>query len=120
MISGSDQLIDPGAGNHTLQFLQSAGKDSLVLHVGGTELVSGFDVSKGDRLDLSTLFAESGINLGSDLGQIVGYVTVAEQSGATVIDYDPTRHSGGAVVAVLSGEDISMAHRPATDLFVLH
>jgi hypothetical protein len=35
MISGSDQLIDPGTGNHSIQFISGAADDTLVLHSGG-------------------------------------------------------------------------------------
>src|ERR1019366_3169736 len=60
-ITEPGQLVDPGAGSHTIQFLAGANADTLVLHSGGVDQVSGFDPGT-DVLDLRSLLAEADIN----------------------------------------------------------
>jgi hypothetical protein len=46
------------------------------------------------------LLAGTGIAL---TGALSGYLTIVDQSGAAVLNFDPTGHGGGSAVAVLHG-----------------
>ena len=61
-VAGSGQLVDPGIGNHTIQFLAGTSGDTLVLHESGVDQVSGFDPGT-DVLDLRSLLTEANVNL---------------------------------------------------------
>jgi hypothetical protein len=99
-ITASNQLIDPGAGDHSIQFLTGANADTLVLHAGGLDQVSGFDPGS-DVLDLRSLLNEA--NVRPDTATTGNYLTVADQDGAALVNFDPTGHGGGSTVAVLQG-----------------
>ena len=100
-ITGSDQLIDPGTGNYTMQFMSGATDDTLVLHSGGSDQVLGFDPTAGDMLDLRSLLSEAQVNIGSDFTQLGNYVSVTNINGSAAVMFDPTGHGGGSQVALL-------------------
>ena len=100
-ISGLGQLIDPGAGSHSIQFASGAANDTLVLHLGGSDQITGFDPAAGDVLDLRSLLSEAGVSLGGDLSQLANYVSVAAVNGSAQVLFDPTGHGGGSQVALL-------------------
>ncbi len=101
-VAGSAQMIDPGSGSHTIQFLASAGGDSLVLHMGGVDQVSGFDPGS-DVLDLGALAREANVDLNADFANLGHYLTVANQAGDALLRFDPSGQGGGVVVADLHG-----------------
>jgi plastocyanin len=101
-VTGSGQLIDPGVGSYTLQFLAGAIADTLVLHTGGVDHVFGFDPST-NFLDFSSLLSGANINLNGDLGALGSYATITDQGANAVVNFDPTGHGGGSPVAVLQG-----------------
>jgi hypothetical protein len=103
-IAGAGQLIDPGTDSQTIQFLAGAMDDTLVLHLGASDAISGFDPSAGDMLDLSALLAEAGVNLGGDISQLANYVSVTNVNGAAAISFDPTGQGGGSQVALLEND----------------
>jgi hypothetical protein len=41
-VTGSGQLIDPGASNKSIAFIAGASNDTLVLYAGGVDQISGF------------------------------------------------------------------------------
>ncbi len=61
--TGSNQTIDPGAGNHTIQFIAGGTSDTLVLHLVGSDQVLGFNPAAGDTLDLSALLREASMTV---------------------------------------------------------
>jgi hypothetical protein len=101
-ITGSNQLVDPGAGNHTIQFLACASADTLVLHTGGVDQVSGFDPAT-DVLALHSLLTRTGFNLIGDLSSLRGYLTVVDQGSDMLLNVRPTAPGGGETVPVLHG-----------------
>jgi hypothetical protein len=101
-VSSSDQLVDPGTGSFTIQFLPGTSKDTLVLHTGGTDQVSGFDPAS-DVLDLSALAAGTGLGLTGNLSALSNYVSVADQGGNAVVQFSSAGTGGGGTVAVLQG-----------------
>jgi hypothetical protein len=103
-ITGSGQLIDPGTGSHAIQFISGAANDTLVLHLGGSDQITGFDPAAGDVLDLKSLLSEAGVSLGSDLSQLANYVSVADVNGSAEVLFDPTGHGGGSQVALLAND----------------
>jgi hypothetical protein len=106
-ISGPDQLIDPGTGNHTIQFITGSGADTLVVHRGGVDQISGFDPTTG-VLDLRSLLSGTGVNL-TDYGSALNnYLTVVDQGTDAHLLFDPTGLGGGSTVAVLKGLSVSV------------
>jgi hypothetical protein len=101
-IAGSHQVIDPGAGSHTIQFLPSASADTLVLHASGVDQVSGFDPAT-DILDVSSLLTAANVDLNGDVAALSNYLTIADQGSDARVSFDPTGHGGGSTVAVLQG-----------------
>jgi T5SS/PEP-CTERM-associated repeat protein len=101
-VTSSDQLIDPGAGSFSIQFQVGATGDSLMLHNGGVDQVSGFDPST-DSLDVRGLLAGTGLALTGDVASLSGFLNVADQGGDALIRFDPTGQGGGSTVAVLQG-----------------
>jgi hypothetical protein len=112
-IAGSDRFIDLGVGNDTIAFAAGATSDTLLLHLGGSDLISGFDPSAGDTLDLSALLAEAGVNIGNDIAQLPNYVSVVNLNGSSAIVFDPTGQGGGSQVALLL-DGAGMAAQPLT------
>jgi hypothetical protein len=101
-ISGSHQLIDPGMGSFTIQFLAGANADTLVLHKGGVDQVSAFDPGT-DVLDLRSLLTGTVLDLTGNVAALGKYLTVADQGSDAVLRFDPTGQGGGSTVAVLQG-----------------
>jgi hypothetical protein len=101
-IAGSDQLIDPGAGDHTIEFLAGSGADTLVLHANAIDQVSGFDPAT-DVLDLHSLLTGTGLNLTASIAALSNDLTVVDQGNDTLLRFDPSGHGGGATIAVLQG-----------------
>ena len=58
-ISASNTVTDPGAGSYTINFAAGVSGDTLVLHSGGTDQITGFDPAAGDVLDLRSLLGEA-------------------------------------------------------------
>jgi hypothetical protein len=101
-VTSSDQLVDPGVGNFSIQFQSGATADTLVLHSGGVDQVSGFDPAS-DVLNVSSLLVGTGLGLAGDIANLSGYLTVADQGANAVVRFDPTGQGGGSTVAVLQG-----------------
>jgi hypothetical protein len=103
-ITGANQLVDPGAGAHTIQFASGATSDTLVLYQGSSDQVMGFDPSVGDKLDLSGMLAQAGVDVTSSSFQLSNYVSVQNDNGSAAVLFDPTGHSVGSQVALLVGD----------------
>jgi hypothetical protein len=101
-VTSSDQLIDPGAGSFSIQFQSGTAGDTLMLHNGGVDQVSGFDPST-DVLDVHALLAGTGLALSGDVASLSGFLNVTDQGGNALVSFDPTGHGGGGTVAVLQG-----------------
>jgi hypothetical protein len=101
-IAGSNQLINPGAGSYTIQFLAGASADTLVLGTGGVDQLSGFN-SGTDVLDFSSLLGAADVNLNGNFAALGNYVTIADQGADALVRFDPTGHGSGSTVAVLQG-----------------
>jgi phospholipase/lecithinase/hemolysin len=101
-VTSSDQLIDPGVGNFSIQFQSGSSADTLVLHSGGVDQVSGFDPAS-DVLNVSSLLVGTGLGLAGDIANLSGYLSVADQGTNAVVRFDPTGQGGGSTVAVLQG-----------------
>lgn len=99
-VTGTNQLIDPGMGNATIQFLPGASGD-LVLHAGGVDQVSDFDPG-ADALDFRALFSGAKIDLNGDIAALAQYVSITDQGNDAVVSFDPFL-PGGGLVAVLRG-----------------
>jgi hypothetical protein len=94
-------VIDPGAGNYKMQFLPGTSGDTVVLHVGGSDEISGFNMGAGDVLDLRTLIAETHLDLTTVAANIGSYVTVSDQGTNADLLFDPSGHGRGSMVAIL-------------------
>ena len=100
-ISASNSQIDPGAGSYRMQFLANSGNDTIMLHGGGSDAISGFNMAAGDSLDLRSLIAESHLDLTNVSANLEAYVTVSDQGANAALFFDPSGHGGGSVVAIL-------------------
>jgi hypothetical protein len=104
-VSTSEQLIDPGAGNHTIQFLAGTAGDTLVLRGNGVDQISGFDPTT-DVLDLRSLLSGTNAGLAGAVAALSNYLSVLDQGGDALLRFDPTGgagQGGGSTVAVLQG-----------------
>ena len=101
-ISQSNISTDPGVGNHTIQFLAGASADTLVLHTGGVDQVTGFNLGT-DVLDLRSVLSETGVNLNGSFAALSTYLTVTDQGSDALLSFNPTGSGGGYGVAVLHG-----------------
>jgi len=102
VVSASNISIDPGPGNHTIQFLAGATGDSLVPHFNGVDQISGFDPDT-DVLDLRSLLSEANVNLNGGMAALSRYLTVTDQGSDALISFDPAGHGGGTTIADLQG-----------------
>lgn len=102
VVSGSGETIDPGAGDHVIQFLPGAANDTLVVHKDWVSTISGFDPSAGDTISLRALLTEAKIDLGGDVSRLALYVSVTGLNGAALVKFDQFGQGGGSAVAVLS------------------
>jgi hypothetical protein len=100
VVPTSNAVIDPGTGSYTIQFIGGSSGDTLVLHAGGVDQVSGFD-STSDVLDLRSLLATATIDLIGGGANLSKYLTVVNQGADALVNFDPTGHSGGSTIAVL-------------------
>lgn len=101
-IDGSHQMIDPGPGSYTIQFLPNASDATLVLHAGGVDQVAGFDPVT-DVLDLRSLLAAANINLHGDVASLGSYAEITDRGSDALLTFDPTGYGGGSTLAVLLG-----------------
>ena len=101
-ITGSNQLIDPGTGSFTIQFIVGAGADTLVLHISGVDQVAGFDPTT-DVLDLRSLATGTGLDLTSNVTTPSTFVTVVDQGAERANSFRPHRTGRRRTVAVLQG-----------------
>jgi hypothetical protein len=101
-IATPNSVIDPGAGNHMIQFLTGSGGDTLVLHEGGLDQVLGFDPAT-DVLDLRSLLADGNVDPHGNIAALSNYLTIADQGADARVGFDPAGHGSGSMVAVLRG-----------------
>jgi hypothetical protein len=101
VITVSGSTIDAGTGARTIQFLAGAVNDTLVLHAGATDTISGFDLNAGNALDLRTLIAEAGITAPQSLLQLASQVTISTQGNDAVFTWQPSGQA--ATTLVLQG-----------------
>ncbi len=94
---GHGSNVDPGPGKYAIRFLAGAANETVVLHQGGVDTITGFDAGAGDRLSVRALIAEANI----DPAQLRSYLSVEPADGAVSVRFDPSGHGGGSVVAVL-------------------
>jgi hypothetical protein len=113
-VSTSNIVVDPGAGDNTIQFIAGAGGDTVMLHSGGTDQIGGFNLAGGDALNLSDLFAEAHLNVQDVLPNLNSYLTVVDQGTNASVLFDPLGHGGGTTVAVL--QNLGSAVTALTDL----
>jgi hypothetical protein len=110
-----ESVVDPGAGNGSIQFLAcGTSSNTLVLHTGGADHVSGFDPSS-DVLDLRSLLAEANVNLNGGSTRLSNYLTVTDQRANALLSFDPTGHGGGSTIAVLVGLGPAISFRACRD-----
>jgi hypothetical protein len=102
--TGSNQTIDPGAGDHTIQFISGGTADTLVLHLAGSDQVLGFNPGAGDTLDLTTLLSEANVNIVQATSQLGRFVSVVNDNGSAQVLFDPTGQGHGSQVASLIGD----------------
>ncbi|HTC11243.1 MAG TPA: DUF4214 domain-containing protein, partial [Acetobacteraceae bacterium] len=101
-ITGSEQLIDPGLGSHTIQFLAGASADTLVLHANAVDQIAGFD-PRTDVLDLRSLLSEANVDLNDHTAVLGKYLMITVRGSDALVSFDPTGHGGGSMVATLQG-----------------
>ncbi len=113
-ISASNSVTDPGAGSFMIQFATGVSDDTLVLHSGGTDQITGFNPAAGDVLDLRSLLAGAQLTAQDVLSNLGSYFTIADQGADAVLLFDPLGQGNFSAVAVLKG-----LRESVTDLGVL-
>jgi hypothetical protein len=101
-ITGSNQLIDPTTEHHTIQFLPAAEADTLVLHSGGVDQITGFNADT-DILDFSALLSAANINLNGNIAGLTNYVTITDRGSDALVNFAPTGQGSSSTIAVLQG-----------------
>lgn len=101
-VTGSDQLIDPGSGAHTIQFTAGASGDTLMVRADAVDQVSGFNPA-ADSLDLGSLLLAAHVDPADNIAELGHYLTIVDQGADALLNFDPTGHGGGSTVAVLLG-----------------
>jgi hypothetical protein len=101
VVSAANIVVDPGAGDHAIQFIGGSGADTIVLHSNATDQIAGFNLAAGDVLDLSSLLAETQVNARDVLSNMNAYVTIVDQGANAALLFDPSGHGGGTAVAML-------------------
>ncbi len=109
-ISTSNTVTDPGPGSHTIRFITGVSADTIVLHSGAADQISGFNLAAGDVLDLRSLLSEAQLNIQDVLPKLGSYFTVADQGADAVLLFDPFGHGAGSAVAVLKGIGSAVAN----------
>ena len=101
-ISGSNMVVDAGAGTHSI-FILGGGNDSFVLHDDGTDVINGFSLANKDSLDLRALLSEANLSLDGDTARLGAYVHVSNTNGTASVAFDPTGTwaTPGSKIAVL-------------------
>ncbi len=66
------------AGSYTIEFLAGTSADTLVLHPGGVDQISGFDTGT-DVLDLRSLLTGTGFNLTGNVAALGNYLAIVDQ-----------------------------------------
>jgi hypothetical protein len=94
-------MVDPGAGSYRMQFLPGSGRDTIMLHAGGSDEISRFNMASGDALDLRSVIAESHLDLATVSANLASYVTVSDEGTNAALFFDPSGHGGGSAVAIL-------------------
>jgi hypothetical protein len=93
-ISDSDQVIDPGVENHTIQFLTGSSAGALVLHANSVDQVLGFDPMT-DILDAGALLSGANVNLNGDIAALRNYLTIVDQGWThCFVSISPGRAAG--------------------------
>jgi hypothetical protein len=100
--NGSGQSIDPGDGDHTIQFISGDVNDTLVLHLGGSDQILGFNPDAGDMLDLRALLSAANVSIGDDVSQLGKYLSVVATEGSAQVWFDPAGQGGGSQIASLA------------------
>jgi hypothetical protein len=84
----------------TITLLAGTSADTLVLHAGGLDKVSGFDPAT-DVLDLRSLLTETNVGLNGGIATLGNYLSITDQGTNALLNFDPTGHGGGSTLATL-------------------
>jgi uncharacterized repeat protein (TIGR03803 family) len=98
-ITGTDQLIDPGMGSHTMRFLAGGGDDTLMPHSGGVDRVSSFGLTSV-ALDITAVASAANVELNSNVSALGMDLPVVAQGDDAPLRFDPAGQGGGSTVAV--------------------
>ena len=101
-IATPNVVVDPGAGDHTIQFIAGSGGDTLVLHADSVDQVSGFNPGT-DVLDLRSLLSEANVDLNGNIAALANFLTIADQGADALLQFTANTQSAATTVAVLRG-----------------
>ncbi|RBP09247.1 putative secreted protein with PEP-CTERM sorting signal/predicted secreted protein (type I secretion substrate) [Roseiarcus fermentans] len=107
-ISGSavkDSVIAAGGWKNAIDLGHGSTNDTIVLHTTGYDVISGFSISGGDRLDLGYLM--TGTSWNGDPSTLGQWLSVTHVGGATILDF--TAAGQDPPVAELVGLDVSLS-----------
>jgi hypothetical protein len=102
IVAGPDQVVGPGPGVNTIQFLTGSAHDPIVPQADSFVRVNGFDPNT-DVLDLRTLLSGTRLQPGADIAALSRYVTIVDQGEDAQVRFDPSGQGGGGTVAVHAG-----------------
>lgn len=100
IVTASNQLIDPGDGDHTIRFSSGTGADTVVPHAGGMLQIVGFDPGT-DFLDIRSLLSAFNLDPNGNPASLSRYLTVTDQGSNALLRFDPFGQGDGRTVAVL-------------------
>lgn len=111
-LGGSGNTIYDGSGTDTISGA-AGGNDTFVINAaGGTETVSGFSLTNGDVLNLTSILA--GVSLAHDLSNLGSFVALATQTDARHSSWTDTvltikGGGGSATVTLLNTGSLTLA-----------
>ena len=101
-LTGWSNWLDAGTGNNAVMINGGGGGDTLVLHLGGTDEITGYGVASNDVFDLRAVLSEAHLSLGGDMSKLGTYLKVSNTNGNTTLTFE------GNTLAVLHGVGASV------------
>ena len=103
----SGSTLYGGPGRNIIR-VNGSTQETIVPQQGGVDVVTGFDPSNGDVLDLRQALAESQLNLGGDYGKLGDYMQVTRAGINAVLSFNPQGLASGPGTPLVQLNDVPL------------